>query len=66
MTFGSTVEPEFNDHLTGNAIRPYLAMALTKVQEDEMEGAELKMLQFSLGVTRIDKIRMSTSEGQHR
>ena len=41
-------------------------MALTKRQEAEMEVAELKMLRFSLGVTRMDKIRkMSTSEGQH-
>ena len=32
-------------------------VALTKRQEAEMEVAELKMLQFSLGVTRMDKIR---------
>ena len=32
-------------------------LALTKRQEAEMEVAELKMLRFSLGVTRIDKIR---------
>ena len=32
-------------------------MALTKRQEAEMEVAELKMLRFSLGVTRMDKIR---------
>ena len=31
--------------------------ALTKRQEAEMEVAELKMLRFSLGVTRMDKIR---------
>ena len=36
--------------------------ALTKRQEAKMEVAELKMLRFSLGVTRIG---MSTSEGQH-
>ena len=43
-------------------------VALTKRQEAEMEVAELKMLRFSLGVTRIYKIRneYSTSEGQHR
>ena len=32
-------------------------MALTKIQEAEMEVAELKMLRFSLGVTRMDNIR---------
>ena len=32
-------------------------VALTKKQETEMEVAELKMLRFSLGVTRMDKIR---------
>ena len=32
-------------------------VALTKRQEAEMEVAELKMLRFSLGVTRMDKMR---------
>ena len=32
-------------------------VALTKRQEAEMEVAELKMLRFSLGVTRMDTIR---------
>ena len=32
-------------------------VALTKRQEAEMEVAELKVLRFSLGVTRMDKIR---------
>ena len=32
-------------------------VALTKRQEAEMEVAELKVLRFSLGVTRINKIR---------
>ena len=32
-------------------------VALTKRQEAEMEVAELRMLRFSLGVTRMDKIR---------
>ena len=31
-------------------------VALTKRQEAEMEVAELKMLRFSFGVTRMDKI----------
>ena len=32
-------------------------VALTKRQDAEMKVAELKMLRFSLGVTRMDKIR---------
>ena len=32
-------------------------VGLTKRQEAEMEVAELKMLRFLLGVTRMDKIR---------
>ena len=44
------------------AVRPAMlyrleTVALTKRQEAEMEVAELKMLQFSLGVTRMHKIR---------
>ena len=44
------------------AVRPAMLygleiVALTKRQEAEMEVAELKMLRFSLGVTRMDKIR---------
>ena len=44
------------------AVRPAMlygleTLALTKRQEAEMEVAELKMLRFSLGVTRMDKIR---------
>ena len=33
------------------------AAALTKKQEAELEVAEMRMLRFSLGVTRVDKIR---------
>ena len=48
------------------AVRPVMMYGLEKVtrakrQEAAMEGAELKMLRFSLGVTRLDKIR----KGQH-
>ena len=44
------------------AVRPAMlygldTVALTKRQEAEMEVAELNMLRFSLGVTRMDKIR---------
>ena len=44
------------------AVRPAMSygletVALTKRQEAEMEVVELKMLRFSLGVTRMDEIR---------
>ena len=44
------------------AVRPAMlygleTVALTKKKEAEMEVAELMMLRFSLGVTRMDKIR---------
>ena len=44
------------------AVRPAMlygleTVALAKRQEAEMEVAELKMLRFSLGVTRMEKIR---------
>ncbi len=44
------------------AVRPAMVygletVVLTKRQVTEMEGAELKMLLFSLGVTRMDHIR---------
>ena len=38
-------------------------VALTKGQEAEMEVAELKMLRFSLGVTRMDNIRNECIRG---
>ena len=38
-------------------------VALTKRQEAELEVAELRMLRFSLGVTRIDKIRNNYIRG---
>ena len=50
------------------AVRPAMlygleTVALTKRQEAEMEVAELKMLRFSLGVTRMDKIRNECIRG---
>ena len=43
---------------TSNVVNLYglETVALTKRQESEMEVAELKMLRFALGVTRMDKI----------
>ena len=41
--------------------------ALTQRQEGELEVAELKMLIFSLGVTKMDRMRnKQITEGQHR
>ena len=36
-------------------------VAVTKKQVEEMEVAEMKMLKFAMGVTRKDKLEMSTS-----
>ena len=49
-------------------VRPALlygleTVALTKRQEAELEVAELKMLRFSLGVTRMDRIRNENIRG---
>ena len=38
-------------------------IALTKRQEAELEVAEMKMLRFSLGVTRLDKIKNDVIRG---
>ena len=38
-------------------------VTLTKRQEAELEVAELKMLRFSLGVTRMDRIRSNYIRG---
>ena len=41
-------------------------VAVTKKQEAELEVAEMKMLRFELGVTRMDKIRNSLIRGSLR
>ncbi|KAK3524918.1 hypothetical protein QTP86_011509 [Hemibagrus guttatus] len=38
-------------------VRPAMLYGLETVSESELEVAELKMLRFSLGVTRLDRIR---------
>ena len=38
-------------------------MALAKRQEADMDVAELKMIRFSLGVTRMDNIRNESIRG---
>ena len=53
------------------ALRPAMlygleTVALTRRQEADMEVAELKMLRFSLGVTRLDKIRNEYIRGTAR
>ena len=50
------------------AVRPAMVygretVVPTQRQEAEMEVAELKMLRFSLGVTRMDKIRIKHIRG---
>ncbi|KAK3561613.1 hypothetical protein QTP86_010689 [Hemibagrus guttatus] len=50
------------------AVRPAMlygleTVSLRKRQESELEVAELKMLRFSLGVTRLDRIRNEYSRG---
>ena len=40
-----------------------MPVALTKIQEAEMEVAGLKMLRFSLGVTRMDNISTECIRG---
>ena len=47
----------YNVAMTPAMLYGLLTVALKKRQEAEMEVAELKMLRFSLGVTRMDKIR---------
>ena len=39
------------------------AVALRKRQETELEVAEIKMLRFSLGMTRMDRIRYEYIRG---
>ena len=39
-------------------------VAVTKKQVEEMEVAEMKILRFAMGVTKIDKIRNESSEVQ--
>ena len=57
----------FKGNLVGIMLHRLETVALTKRQEADMEVAELKMLQFSLGVTRMDKIRNEYIRGgQHR
>lgn len=41
-------------------------MALTERQKAELEVEDMKMLRFSLRVTRMNRIRKSRSEGQLR
>ena len=47
----------YNVAMTPAMLYGLSTVALKKRQEAEMEVAELKMLRFSLGVTRMDKIR---------
>ena len=59
---GRRVPARVKEEVYKVAVRPAMlygleTVALTKRQEAEMEVAELKMLRFSLGVTRLGNIR---------
>lgn len=56
------IAPRVKGRMYKSVVRPAMlygleAVALTKKQEAELEVAEMKMLRFSLGTTRKDKIR---------
>ena len=56
------VPPKLNGRLYKVMVRPAMlygieALTVTERQESKMEVAEMKMLRFSLGKTRMDKIR---------
>ncbi|KAI5612237.1 hypothetical protein C0J50_0905, partial [Silurus asotus] len=58
----SRVSAKLKGKVYRTVVRPVMlygleTVALSKRQEAELEVAELKMLRFSLGVTRMDKIR---------
>ncbi|KAI5109063.1 hypothetical protein C0J45_0460, partial [Silurus meridionalis] len=58
----SRVSARMKGKVYGTVVRPAMLnglerVALRKRQEVELEKAELKMLRFSLGVTKMDKIR---------
>uniref|UniRef100_A0A087XJI6 Uncharacterized protein n=1 Tax=Poecilia formosa TaxID=48698 RepID=A0A087XJI6_POEFO len=57
-----TVSARMKGKVYKTVVRPAMpfgveTVAMTKRQEAELEVAEMKMLRFSLGVTRMDKIR---------
>ncbi|KAK3574055.1 hypothetical protein QTP86_001330 [Hemibagrus guttatus] len=63
---GQTEEFKVEENIKGKVYRTVLrpamlygleTVSLRKRQESELEVAELKMLRFSLGVTRLDRIR---------
>ena len=56
------IAPRVKGRMYKSVVRPAMlygleAVALTKKQEAELEVAEMKMLRFALGTTRVDKIR---------
>ena len=59
------IAPKLSVNVSSDSIKAQpFSMSNPKIQE--MGVVELKMLRFSLGVSRMDKIEMSTSEGQRR
>lgn len=62
------VAPKVKGRIYRVAVRPALlygleSLATTKTQEYELETAEMSMLHFSLGVTKLDKIRTEKIRG---
>ncbi|XP_047475994.1 uncharacterized protein LOC125029859 [Penaeus chinensis] len=59
------VKAKLKGRLFKTMVRPAMlygmeAVAVTKGQERKMEAAEMRMLRFSLGKTRLDRVRNST------
>ena len=65
---GRRVPAKMKGKLYKTVVRPAIlygseTVALTRKQEMELEVAGLRMLQFSLGVTRLDRIRSEYIRG---
>ena len=57
-----SLPPRVKEKVYSSVVKPAMVygletVAVTKKQVEEMEVAEMKMLRFSMGVTRKDKIR---------
>ena len=62
MICGKSILAKIKGRMYKTVVKPAMfygleAVALTKKQEAELEVAEMRMLRFSVGVTRIDTKR---------